>query len=202
MQRQINVKHRIPGRIRLQVSGAKGQPDFFQQVDKVAKSVKGVRSVSTRPVTGSVIVDYDNRDPEVEDRLKVALHEASTLLSFAIPEVGEAEEIWKIAESDAEYIAEHSRIAASLIDAMESISQEVKRATHNIVDLKLLLPLGLAGYGLFFIDREKNSLAWSLLLLGSLHTFIVLHRPTSVRIPTVPDSRRHGSQKAPRSGHY
>ena len=179
MQRQIRVIHRMPGRIRFKVSGAKGKRDFFQHVDRVATSVDGVRRVSTSPVNESVIVHYDKNDYGTEQRLKDAFHTECALLSIAVPEAGVMEELIYTAESGADYLAKHSRVAASLVNAVKLINQELKGVTNNMVDLRLLLPLVFVGYDLFFVDREKNPLAWTMLLLGSFQTFVTLNRPTA-----------------------
>lgn len=179
MQRQIRVIHRTPGRIRFKVSGAKGKRDFFRHVDRVATSVKGVRRVSTSPVNESVIVHYDKNDPGTEQRLKDAFHTECALLSIAVPEAGVMEELIYTVESGADYFAKRSRVAASLIDAVKLVNLELKRATNNMVDLRLVLPLIFVGYDLFFIDRKKSPLAWTMLLLGSFQTFVALNRPAA-----------------------
>jgi hypothetical protein len=56
---------------------------------------------------------------------------------------------------------------------------ELKQATNNAVDLRLLFPLVFAGYSLFLVDRKKNHFIFIMLLLASLHTFVTLHQPVA-----------------------
>ena len=101
---------------------------------------------------------------------------SSELLSFVLPELGEAERAVATLETEAEFLAQHSEMYSSILDFLKGLNLEVKRATNNAIDLKLLLPLGLAAYSLFFVNTKENSPLWVTLLIFSIHTFVSLHQ--------------------------
>jgi hypothetical protein len=180
MRHQCQVVHRIPGRVRFRVAEAKGNHELFRRVKEHATAVDGVHEVRTNPTTGSVVIEYDKHNPEVEQRLEKAFRDESTLLSFAFPELEDVQKIAEIMESDVDFLTSHSWIAADLMAAIRAVNLQLKRVTGNAVDLQLLFPLVLAGSSLLFIDGKKNPFALTMLLLASFHAFVTLHHPSPV----------------------
>lgn len=55
----VQVVHFLPGRVRLKVPAAKGNPAYIAQVREMFLLVPGVQSLDANPITGSVLIRYD-----------------------------------------------------------------------------------------------------------------------------------------------
>jgi hypothetical protein len=60
---------------------------------------------------------------------------------------------------------------------VKGLNADVKRATNNAVDLKVLLPLGLAVYSLLKFEAEMATPLWVTLGIFSFNSFVALHPP-------------------------
>ena len=173
---RAQVVHHVPGRMRFKVLSAKGNHPLLGQIHEAASQLAGVQRVEVNPITGSVVIEYRVADPSAFVSRMMELGESSGLLSFVLPEFGEAERAVATIEAGAESLAKHSEMYRSILDFLKGLNLEVKRATNNVVDLKFLLPLGLAAYSLFFVSTKESSPLWVTLLVFSIHTFISLHQ--------------------------
>jgi hypothetical protein len=176
MRNRVEILHHVPGRIRLKVVAAKGDDARWAKVQRIVNSVDGVRHIKTNRITGSITINYDMSDRSFRQRLEKALQENDALLSFIVPELGQAEKISELIKSDAELLRRRSRVASSFYTAINRIDLALKRATNNMIGLKLLLALALAGYSLF-ADRKRIPLVLLMLLLLIVHTFATFNQP-------------------------
>jgi hypothetical protein len=176
MRNHVETLHHVPGRIRLKVVAAKGDDARWAKVQRIVNSVDGVQHVKTNRIAGSITINYDKSDGSFRQRLEKAFQENDALLSFIVPELGEAKKISELIESDAELLSKRSRVASSFYTAITRIDLALKRATNNMLDLKLLLALALAGYSLF-ADRKRIPLVLLMLLLLVIHTFATFNQP-------------------------
>jgi hypothetical protein len=94
--------------------------------------------------------------------------------------ITEIDELENQLEEEAEYLAEHSQAARIIVDFCKSLDREVKRATNNAVDLKVLVPLGLAAYTFVEIGVEAATPVWLTLGLFALNHFVEMHAHPSV----------------------
>ena len=51
--------HDVPGRLRVKNPFMKGNETLARELEELLKTLGGVRSVSTNPLTGSIVVNYD-----------------------------------------------------------------------------------------------------------------------------------------------
>ena len=51
--------HHIPGRLRIKIPAIRTEPCKCSEVKEMLESIGAVHSVATNPITGSVIVEYD-----------------------------------------------------------------------------------------------------------------------------------------------
>lgn len=161
------VTHAIPGRLRLRVGDAsvKRRREILSAVEDMREH-DGVRSVSTNERTGSALITFDpeHLDPEGVVRILRTAHEA---LDDLVPPA----------------IAEHlDRSASEVAEAVQArasrANQRVLKATDGRVDLRMLVPIGLAGVGLRQLLREGPALAsipWYVLCYYAFDTFVKLH---------------------------
>jgi hypothetical protein len=63
------------------------------------------------------------------------------------------------------------------------VNTGIKRQTDNIIDLKFLLPFGVAMYGAFKADKRVGTPLWLTLMIFSFTSFVALHREeTNIKI--------------------
>lgn len=84
VKRRIHFLHHSPGRIRIQVDGLKGNAQLGEAIHSLTNKVQGVQRISASTVTGSVLICYDQSDPNVLQYLKSMVNEAETLLDTRI----------------------------------------------------------------------------------------------------------------------
>ena len=80
----------------------------------------------------------------------------------------------------------HSETANSLIRALDDLDQRIARLTGHQVDLKLLVPLGMATLGVLQVAREGlgiTQVPGYVLLWYAFDAFYKLHRSAPVQAP-------------------
>jgi hypothetical protein len=206
MGSSAHIVHHIPGRLRLKVPGAKGNAVFMDQVQAALGSVDGVRAIEVNPVTGSVLVHYD---PEAFENFHDNVHEHATRNNlFAVqaakpekrtpPKLTEVDEAVDALEEEAQYLAARSHTARVIVDFLHDLDLNVKKYSRNTVDLKVLVPLGLAFYTIAVMELAAATPMWATLGLFSFNHFLELHAApqaedaveASEGAPAVPKSLR------------
>jgi hypothetical protein len=175
-----HVVHHIPGRLRLKLPGAKGDPAFLDKVREALAPLEGVEEVIVNSVTGSVLVHYDadNFEDFHED-----VHEHATrhkVFVVAPPKL-EMDDTYDKLEREAEFIASRSHSARAIVDFLKNLDVQLKKASDNSVDLKVIVPLGLAVYSMFGIGLAAATPVWVTLGLFSFNHFLELHAPPATQ---------------------
>jgi hypothetical protein len=148
-----------------------------------------------------MLVQYDGgMHEEFEHRLMQHGQERG---AFALrpPELSEVDEIAHKIEAEAEFLAAHSTTARQIVDFVRSVDKSLKRATNNSLDLKVLLPLGLAAYSILEIGVDASTPMWVTLGIFSFNSFISLHDEpveTIEKDRLVVDRQRITQTEAPR----
>lgn len=81
MGKRIHFLHHSPGRIRIQVDGLKGNQRLSGAIHSLTNRVKGIEQITASTITGSVLICYDKKDPQVLQRLEAMIDDAETLLT-------------------------------------------------------------------------------------------------------------------------
>jgi hypothetical protein len=169
------IEHKIRGRIRMKVPHANLDPEILEHYRNAFSAIPGIRSVSTKPESGSIVIHYDpNRQGEFEHHFDDACSEHLTMAPLARPD----DEIDKIANeiaAEAEFLAAHSTIARATVDFCKNLDRELKLATGNTIDLKIVLAGGLAAFTFLEIGGNAATPMWVTLVLFSLNHFAELH---------------------------
>jgi Heavy metal associated domain 2 len=170
-QQKAYVVHHIPGRMRLKVPRAKGNPAALKEVCEFVSGLPGVSSVEVNAQTGSVLIHYDhNQSPEFHGELRRRA-EREDLFSL-VPDVKEAEEVMDVVTRDADLLAKRSAAARFVVDTFDGLDLRMKRATNNALSFRVLLLFGVAGYAVFEAIREKTfGPGWLLLVLSAFDSF-------------------------------
>jgi hypothetical protein len=181
-QRSARVVHHVKGRIRVKLQDAKGNHRFLDSVKQSLSPMAGVRHVDVNSSTGTVVVNYDQTtQPDFAQTL--ADHgESEGLFCLEPPELSEVDEIADKLQREAQFLAQHSDMAKSCVDFVSQIDQSLKRATNNSVDLKVLLPLGLAVYAFLELESDITTPLWVTLGIFSFNSFVALHHPGAHRM--------------------
>lgn len=202
MPHEAKVSHSTRGRIRVKIPAAKRNLPILNEITQSITGVEGIRNIETNVVTGSIVVEYDHRaSPDFPQRL--TSHGANTgLFNLQAPELSEVDELAANIEREAEFLAAHSEAARTIVDAVKILNTGLKRATHNNLDLKVLLPFGLAAWAIVEHDPEIATPLWLTLSIFSFNSFVSLHaQPAGVEIDTKQVVREHadGSRAAVRT---
>jgi cation transport ATPase len=163
--------------MRLRVHGGKGNHRLLQHVKDSISHADGVRHVEVNSTTGSIVVHYRGKGPrQFEDDLRDH-GSANDTFDLKPPEVGEAAEAWAAIEREAEFLAAHSELARSVVHETKHLDMAVKRATDNTIDLKVLVPLGLAVASFMYLGSDVATPLWVSLGVFSFNSFVSLHPP-------------------------
>jgi hypothetical protein len=171
---RARIEHKVRGRIRMKVPHARVNPEILEHYRDVFSSIPGIRSVATKPNSGSIVIHYDpNREHEFERLFHQCSAEHLEMAQPARPD----DEIDKLADkigAEAEFLAAHSRLARATVDFCKAFDRELKLSTGNTVDLKIVLAVGLAAYTFLEIGGNAATPMWVTLALFSLNHFAEL----------------------------
>ncbi len=173
----IELRHAIPGRVRLRFPALKGQPDLSREVQKQLGALSVVRRVEVNPVTGSVLVLYDPAD-------SAAIAQLGRLM---IPELD-----LEAMPGGADLATGNGLASASPAEAVAAftrrLNERLEAATGGAVDLKFLVPASLFAGGLLRLVASKKvpSPTWYDFLWFAFGTYFTLNRGQGLDTPGAP----------------
>jgi hypothetical protein len=189
----LKIEHQVPGRVRMKIPAGKGNPELLKQISETFAVIPGIEEVTVNPTTGSVVLHYDtDRHDEFHGSFRGhydahhaahgggngggngaangAMHGADT----------ELDKLTHSIEAEAEFLASHSHAARAVVDFVKSLDREIKRATNNSIDLKIVFAVGIIGLTVFEVGATAATPVWVTLAIFTVNHFIELHeRPPS-----------------------
>jgi hypothetical protein len=78
-------------------------------------------------------------------------------------------------EAEAEFLARHSHSARVVVDFVKKLDREIKRATGNNVDLKIVFALAIIGFTVFEVGATSATPVWVTLAIFTVNHFIEMH---------------------------
>lgn len=171
----VRLAHASPGRIRLKVDEIKNDPQRAREIEDKLRTVPGIRSADASPVTGSLLLTYN--EPALD----------SMELPFAVAQVLGIS-LNDLDPDDLRLLMSHqgngNKLTSSTIsDGLESTFRDMNAAVRRTVgaDLAVLLPLALAVLGIrSLLVSEKTLLpSWHDYLWFSFSTYFILNRQNS-----------------------
>ena len=163
--------------MRLRVRGGKQNPHLLEKLRGRICELDGVRQIDVNSTTGSLVVHYRSRHPR-QFETEIAEHGTSTGdFHLALPQIGEAGEIWGAVQQEATFLAAHSELARKLVRGTQELDATLKIATNNNLDLKVLVPLGLAVFSIMYLGTDVSTPLWISLGIFSFNSFVSLHPP-------------------------
>ena len=164
---KLQIAHQVPGRIRMKVPSAKENPELLEQIKQTFSVIPGIENVIVNPATGSIVLHYDtDRHDEFHGRLE---HHTG---GHYKPPANEIDALATKIEQEAEYLAEHSHTARVVVDFFKDLDSGIKVATGNVVDLKILLAAGIAGFTIFEVGANAATPVWVTLAIFALNHMI------------------------------
>jgi hypothetical protein len=102
---KLHIAHHTPGRVRMKIPSAKGDPEALRQVADAFGVLPGVERVSVNVTTGSVVLHYDEDVRDFHNRLHHSLRGVNG------PPPTEIDNLANRIEEEAKFLAEHSHMA-------------------------------------------------------------------------------------------
>lgn len=188
----VFIIHHIPGRMRLGVEALRGDPERAERVADLARRSPWVEDARANPRAGCLTVEHD---PEVP-------------LERVLPGLGRIPELSDCGTRAVQELAcpcpappaeppSPGRTARLLLEAATQVNTAACSVTHPQVDLKLLLPGALVGYGVLRAFAVVGGPHWITLVKYGFDTFVVLNSEIVQRFMTGAADPRPASKTAP-----
>lgn len=173
---KLHVAHHTPGRVRMKIPTAKGDPEAMAKIADAFARTPGVEKVSANPVTGSVLVHYC-----AERREEVRADFLATHGTDYDPPATEIDKLTDNIQREAEFLAQHSHTAAVIVDFFTQLDAGIKRHTDNYVDLKIVLAATIVAGTLMEVGMAAATPVWLTLAVFSVNHMVQLHQHQLMR---------------------
>jgi hypothetical protein len=180
-RKHLKIEHQVPGRVRMKIPAGKGNPELLKQVSEMFGAVPGIEEITVNPATGSVVLRYDaDRHDEFHGSFRdhYDAHAAEHGGGANGASHGADTELDKLThsiEAEAEFLAKHSHSARAVVDFVKKIDREVKLATNNSVDLKIIFAVGIIALTVFEVGATAATPVWVTLAIFTVNHFIEIH---------------------------
>jgi len=173
-KKKVKIAHQMPGRIRMQIPSAKGNPEQLEGYRQTLSLIPGIEQIQLKPETGSIVLLYD---PKLHDEFhaRFADHCREQHDHRHSPPTNEIDALANKIAEEAEYLAEHSELARAIVDFCKKTDRQIKLSSHNMVDFKMLLAIGVVGYTIFEVGAAAATPVWVTLTLFGMNHFIEMH---------------------------
>ncbi len=168
----LAIAHQVPGRIRLKVPAAKGNEELLAQIKETFGVIPGIENIDVNPTTGSVVLFYD---VDRHEEFHGAFQERHAPPEMHRPPNSEIDDLADKIEREAEFLAEHSHAARVVVDFFKELDRQIKFASYNTIDLKIVLAATIIGVTLFEVGAGAATPVWVTLVVFSLNHFIEMH---------------------------
>jgi hypothetical protein len=180
----LKVEHQVPGRVRMKIPAGKGNPELLKRIGDVFGVIPGIEEIIVNPTTGSVVLHYDaDRHDEFHGAFRehhAAHNEKHGAKDGAVHRLmrgadTELDKLTNSIEAEAEFLARHSHSARVVVDFVKNLDHEIKRATSNSVDLKIIFAVGIIGLTVFEVGATAATPVWVTLAIFTVNHFIQIH---------------------------
>lgn len=169
---KLQVAHQVPGRIRMKVPAGKDNPELLEQIKQTFSVIPGIQQVTVNPTTGSIVLQYDT---EKHHELHGHLHHHTG--GHYKPPGNEIDSLADKIEQEAKYLAEHSHSAKVVVDFCRDLDKQIKVASGNVIDLKIVLAVGITGFTIFEVGATAATPVWATLAVFALNHMIQANMP-------------------------
>jgi len=169
---KFNVAHQVPGRVRMKIPGAKGNPEMLQQIAQTFAAIPGIERITVNPTTGSLVIRYD---ADQHDEFHGHFHRHVGHTSGYRPPTTQIDELAEKIAEEAEFLARNSESARAIVDFFKKLDREVRTATNNNVDLTIVVAVGLIAVTVLEVGATAATPVWVTLTLFALNHVIAMH---------------------------
>lgn len=190
---QLFIRHRIPGRLRLGGEPLRGDPARAERIALAVRRIAGITEARANPSAASLVIEYAASTPLAEILRRLAASVELAPWGFGrIEREGAGARFVKGAPSTP---ATPTRTVESILRTASQLNSASSSVTPPHVDLKLIVPGALFGYGLYRLltSRFGPTPHWIVFLMYGLDSFAVLNQSTIRRFLDL-------SAAAPRGG--
>ncbi len=168
-----NVIHHVPGRLRIKILGGTDIPEYFLGLKELINAMPGVNSVRVNSPASSIVIDYIPDDMTFHARLQddpniktwLTLDEEMVSPYIVKQEVA----------LHTPYLVPHSRVAEAIVSVAERLDVGLRQASNGYLDLKVLLPIGIAIGTSLHKARGRGTPMWITLSTFAFNSFLTLH---------------------------
>ena len=181
----LQIDHQVPGRVRMKIPAGKGNPELLKQISEVFGAIPGIEEVTVNPTTGSVVLHYDaDRHDEFHGTFQqhYAAHGAAiTARQSRRATAGCTAPTPSSTSSPAASRRKPNfspviRIRArAVVDFVKKVDREIKMATNNNIDLKILFAAGIIALTVFEVGATAATPVWVTLAIFTVNHFIEMH---------------------------
>src|SRR5262249_1280698 len=172
----LQIAHQVPGRVRMKIPAGKGNPELLKQISEVFGAIPGIENITVNPTTGSVVLHYDaDRHDEFHGSFRQHYAAHATANSGQRGADTELDRLANSIEAEAEFLARHSHSARAVVDFVKRLDREIKIATSNNVDLKIIFAAGIIALTVFQVGPTAATPVWLTLAIFTVNHFIELH---------------------------
>jgi hypothetical protein len=171
---KLHIAHQVPGRVRMKVPSAKGNPELLEQMKQTLSVIPGIEEVIVNPETGSLVLHYDT-DQHHEFHGHLEHHTGGHYK----PPTNEIDALANKIQQEAEFLAENSHAARVIVDFCKQLDQGIKTGSSNTIDLKIVLAVGIAGFTILEVGASAATPVWVTLAMFGLNHFIEANSHTA-----------------------
>jgi hypothetical protein len=165
---KLQIAHQVPGRVRMKIPSAKGNPELLEQMKQTLAVIPGIEEVIINPDTGSLVLHYDtDKHDEFHGHL-----EHHTGGHHRPAPTNEIDALANKIQQEAEFLAENSHTARVIVDFFKQVDQQIKTGSHNTIDLKIVLAFGIASFTILEVGANAATPVWVTLAMFGLNHLI------------------------------
>lgn len=178
ISKHTHVVSSTPSRTRIRVSHKRRNHQEMAHIAKALEAHPDVQDVRTNLQTGSIVIHHAHKDNSLNE-ITAVLQDLGIILG-------------SVAEVELPMSGGKSEVAADITSAVADLNERVGQATNGVVDLRMLVPVGLATLSLRELLRtgwEIEAAPWYVLAWYAFDSFIKLHYTSD------PDKQQNSSDK-------
>jgi hypothetical protein len=183
MRKQAHLAHQVPGRIRIKIPEARLSPEKLELTRSLFAGIPGLQKVEIKPESASILLHYDPRlSAEFEAQLQRRWAESRPSVSRTAVEPFDfpGDEFGMVArgiEEEAVFLAGRSQLAHAIVEFFKEMDQQVRLATNNAIDFKIVLAVGVTIIAFLEVGVQAATPMWVTLALFALNHFLEMQRP-------------------------
>lgn len=175
---QLFILHRIPGRVRLGGEPLRGDPARADRIALAVRRIAGITEARANPWAASLVIAYDASTPLAEILRRLAA--SVELAAWGFGRIERESARARLVKGAPGTAATPTRTVETILQTASQLNSASSSVTPPQLDLKLIVPGALFGYGLFRLltGRFGPTPHWIVFLMYGFDAFSVLNQRT------------------------